>query len=473
MALPERMPPTLQQVQQDIEVGPVLPPAERTATNASRVVAELRKQKKYLILFIVSWNTLVVVFLSTSLLVATPEISADLGTTPELLNITNAGVLIAMGLSSLIWLPLSQIIGRRHSYSLAILVLLASSIGTALAPDMRTFTVMRIISAFTGTYFMVAGQTIIADIFEPIVRGFAVGCMQVGSVAGAGIGPCVGGIIVTFSTWRSIYWLQVAMAGLGFVLSILFIPDIKSEVQQLNEKSHGGDLTALDILRSFNPAKIFRQFLRPQVLLADLACGFLSMAQYGLLTSVRQIINPRFNLTTPLISGLFYLAPGAGFVAGSLIGGRLSDHTVKRYIAKREGVRLPRDRLNSGILYLIGILPISMLLYGWCLDKEFGGLALPIVMSFWIGTGLLGAWNGLNTYTAEVFPAERSEVVCSKYVLQYAFGAASTASVLPMMTAIGVGWSFTLLMLLNVLGGFFVFVIARLAPDTGVWEYKG
>lgn len=35
---------------------------------------------------------------------------------------------------------------------------------------------------------MVAGQTIIADIFPPVTRGRAVGCLMVGGVAGTAIG---------------------------------------------------------------------------------------------------------------------------------------------------------------------------------------------------------------------------------------------------------------------------------------------
>lgn len=42
-----------------------------------------------MILFIVSWNCLVIVATSTSVLVATPEISAELHTTPTIINITN------------------------------------------------------------------------------------------------------------------------------------------------------------------------------------------------------------------------------------------------------------------------------------------------------------------------------------------------------------------------------------------------
>lgn len=73
---------------------------------------------------------------------------------------------------------------------------------------------------------MVAGQTIIADIFDQSRRGTAVGCFMVGSVSGPAIGPLVGGIIVTYASWRIIFWVQTAMVGLGLVLSLLFVPSI-------------------------------------------------------------------------------------------------------------------------------------------------------------------------------------------------------------------------------------------------------
>jgi MFS family permease len=378
----------------------VLENIHRIASNATARF-NMPNAKRYLILFIVSWNTLVLTVLSTSLLVATPEIALDLSTTPELLNVTNSAVLLAMGFSALFWSPLADIFSRRISYNAAIGFMTVTSVGTALAPDMKTFTAMRILSGCTGTYFMVAGQTIIADIFEPVRRGRATGFFQMGGVAGLGLGPCIAGIMVTYRSWRSIYWLQVAMSGLGFVLSLLLIPDIKSEVRQVHEKDIGGGrLSAWQVLAKFNPTHTFKQFLRPTVFLSDLTCGFLGVTQYGLLTCIRHIINPRFNLTTPLISGLFYIAPGVGFCVGAMAGGRLSDRTAKAWIAKREGVRLPKDRLNAGLIFFFSVLPVSMMLFGWSLDRQFGGLALPIVMSFWIGVGLMVAWNGLNTYTA-------------------------------------------------------------------------
>ena len=144
--------------------------------------------RKCLILFIVSWMTLAITFSSTSLLPATPEIATEFSTTTEVLNVINAGVLIAMGFSSFIWGPIASVFGRKNAYNVAILILCACSAGTAVAINLHMFIAMRLLSGFTGTFFMVAGQTIIADIFKPVVRGTAVGFMMVGSVSGPAIG---------------------------------------------------------------------------------------------------------------------------------------------------------------------------------------------------------------------------------------------------------------------------------------------
>lgn len=58
--------------------------------------------------------------------------------------------------------------GRRSAYNAAILALFLCSIGTACSTNMKMFTAFRILAGFEGTYNMVAGQTIIADIFDPV-----------------------------------------------------------------------------------------------------------------------------------------------------------------------------------------------------------------------------------------------------------------------------------------------------------------
>jgi MFS family permease len=131
---------------------------------------------------------------------------------------------------------------------------------------------------------------------------------------------------------------------------------------------------------------------------------------YSLLTPIRYVLNPRFSLTTPLQSGLFYIAPGCGYLLGTFFGGRYADHVVKKCISQR-GERIPEDRLRS-CLWFMGLgIPGCMLVYGWSVEKRVGGVAVPVVMMFVQGVCQLFCFPSLNTYCLDVEPGRRSEVV--------------------------------------------------------------
>ncbi|PYI01862.1 synaptic vesicle transporter [Aspergillus sclerotiicarbonarius CBS 121057] len=453
-------------------------PSEKTLPIPGKKTSEITNGydlpfwRKSIILFVVSWMTLAVTFNSTSLLPATPEIATQFDTTEEILNVTNAGVLLAMGFSSLIWGPMGQLIGRRMAYNIAILVLCGCSAGTAAATNMQMFTAFRILGGLTGTSFMVMGQTILADIFEPVVRGTAVGFFMTGTVTGPAIGPCIGGIIVTWASWRNIFWVQVAMTGFGLILSLFFVPEIPSADTKVTSTATDGPSSrgtkVLNVISAFNPNRIFRLWVYPNIFLADVTCGLLATFQYGLLTSARSIFNPRFHLTTALVSGLFYLSPGAGFLVGSILGGRLSDRMVRKWIVKRNGTRLPQDRLNSGLITLFLVLPVAALVYGWTLEEGKSGMVVPIIAAFFGGVGLMGTFNGLNTYAAAL-PHLRSEVISGKYIIQYLFSAGSSAAVDPLIGAIGVGWTFTICVFFSLIGGVLVIIITRKGLDMQRW----
>ncbi|KPM39745.1 hypothetical protein AK830_g6835 [Neonectria ditissima] len=407
-------------------------------------VIELPSWRKWVILFVVCWMPLPMTFWSTAIMPATVEIAAGFGVEVTDINTANAGVFIAMALSGLIWLPISTIIGRRTTYLVANLVLCSCSIGASLSPNMACFTVLWIIGGTTGPFFLVAGQTILADIFEPTVRGTAVGFFLGSCVSANTIAPLLGSIIATFTSWRVIYGVEAGMSMLGLILAFLFVPRA-SEIGNPKAIEATPPRTRKEMARAFNPMNVFCQFAYPRILLANITCGLLGFNQYGVLSSVRRVINPRFNLTSPLESGLFYLAPGAGFLIGSTLGGKLSDQVVKRYIRKRNGLRLPEDRLNSSLPAILVVLPFGTLLYGWSVNNEVGGMALPIVGSFIQGVGLMASFSGLNTYSAEARPAYRTAVISGKYVVQYTFAAGSVGGVVPMIDGIGVGWAFTIL----------------------------
>ncbi|KAI8287924.1 hypothetical protein K4K60_011812 [Colletotrichum sp. SAR11_57] len=441
------------QLSSDPLSGPI-PAASEPArpTAVDDVVMEMPTWRKWVTLFVVCWMALPVTFSGSSILTATKEVAADFGVSTHTISTANAGVFIAMALSALIWLPTSNILGRRTAYLLANSLLTLCSIGSALSNNLACFTAIWVIGGTTGPFFLVAGQTILADIFEPVT-------------------PLTGGVIVAFASWRIIYGVQAGMTFIGLILAYFFVPRA-SELTHLKVPEKAPVHSVREVMHAFNPMGVLRAFKYPNILAANVTCGLLGFNQYGLLSSVRRVINPRFGLTSPLISGLFYLAPGAGFLLGSTLGGRLSDHTVKRYIRKRNGLRLPQDRLRASLPAIFVILPVGTLLYGWSVQKEVGGMPLPIISSFVQGLGLMWSFSGLNTYSAEALPEHRTAVISGKYIIQYSFGAGAVGGLVPMIDAIGVGWAFTITGLGALSGGVLVLMIALFASKAQNWVDK-
>ncbi|UZP43488.1 hypothetical protein NXS19_011300 [Fusarium pseudograminearum] len=197
----------------------------------------------------------------------------------------------------------------------------------------------------------------------------------------------IGGIVVTYTTWRAIYGLQAGMTLLGLILACYYLPQ-DTEKSSSNVSKHN-----------------FR----------NVCCGLLSFNLYRMLIAIRFAINERFNFPSPLASSLFYLVPGTGFVLGSIIGCILSDVTVKRYVLKRNGFRLSRDRLRAGLINML-VIPLGNLAFRWSLGEEVGGMALPAAGAFCAGFILMASFSSLNTYAAEVLLERRREIISCKYI---------------------------------------------------------
>lgn len=192
-----------------------------------------------------------------------------------------------------------------------------------------------------------------------------------------------------------------------------------------------------------NPWRVVRLFKYTPLILISLASSSLLWNMYSLLTPIRYVLNPRFGLTSPLLGSLFYLAPGAGYLTGTFMGGRYADYTTKKY-TKIRGVRVPEDRLRSGLPFLGLVIPACVLIYGWTVEKAVGGIPLPVICLFIQGVAQLFCFPSLNTYCLDVLPEVAAEVIAGNYMVRYLFGAVGTAVALPAIESIGVGWFSTI-----------------------------
>ncbi|KAI0016000.1 major facilitator superfamily domain-containing protein [Xylariomycetidae sp. FL0641] len=424
------------------------------------VYDRLPGHRKMVIVALLSFCSFLAPISSTSVLAATPEVAAEYDTTGSIVNLVNALYMLFMGVSPLIWGPLSQVYGRRIITLITAVGFLACSIGTALSPNLAAFFVFRILTAIEGTSFLLLGAAVISDIFRPTERGTATGWFMSGTLIGPAFGPFVGGIIVTYTSWRVIFWLQTALAGLAAVGSHFLLPETIYHRKTDDLVGLSPRQKARTMWNMMNPWRVIRLWQYPNLLLTGFASSSLVWNMYSLLTPIRYVLNPRYNLTSPMQGGLFYLAPGVGYLTGTFLGGRYADYVVKKYITKR-GVRIPEDRMYSALPFMGGVIPACILIYGWCVEMDVGGIPLTVVVLFLQGCAQLFCFPSLNTYCLDVMPGRGAEVIAGNYAIRYLFACLGTAVVLPAVDAIGVGWFSTISVLFLLAGTACTFVSIR------------
>ncbi|KAI0134079.1 major facilitator superfamily domain-containing protein [Xylariales sp. AK1849] len=414
------------------------------------VYDRIPSHRKRVIVVLLSFCSFLAPISSTSVLAASPEVAETFGTTGSIINLSNAMYMLFMGLSPMFWGPLSQVYGRRWITIITAVAFLGCSIGTALAPNLAAFFVFRILTAFEGTSFILIGSAVIGDMYRATERGTALGWFLSGTLVGPSFGPFIGGIIVTYTSWRVIFWLQTGLAAIAALGAFFILPETIYHKKMDDLVGYSGTEKGKILMGMINPWRVVRLYGYPNLLLAGLASSSLLWNMYSILAPIRYILNPRFSLTTPLQGGLFYLAPGCGYLLGTFMGGRYADFVVKRYI-KKKGVRIPEDRLYSALPFM-AFISACMLVYGWTLERNVGGIPLAVIVLFLQGLAQLFCFPSLNTYCLDVMPRRSGEVVAGNYAIRYLFACAATGAVLPAVDAIGIGWFSTISAMFMIFG---------------------
>lgn len=77
------------------------------------VYDRIAPHRKVIVVILLSFCSFLAPVSSTSVLAATPEVAAEYNTTGAVVNIANAVYMLMMGVSPIVWGPLSQVYGRR------------------------------------------------------------------------------------------------------------------------------------------------------------------------------------------------------------------------------------------------------------------------------------------------------------------------------------------------------------------------
>src|ERR687894_3118254 len=179
------------------------------------------------------WKTLAVLALSlliigldnTVLNVALPTLQTEFSASGSTLQwivdsylLSFAGVLLTMG-------TLGDRFGRKRALQTGLVLFGVASVLAAFAQDATQLIVLRAAMGIGGAMIMPATLSVIMDVFPREERGKAIGIWSAVAGVGIGLGPFVGGLLLEWFSWSSVFWLNVPIVALALIAGMALVPE--------------------------------------------------------------------------------------------------------------------------------------------------------------------------------------------------------------------------------------------------------
>lgn len=171
------------------------------------------------VVFGIAFSTLVVVVYSTSYTATLEPMKRDLrvtSTTIPTLGVTT--YLLGLAIGSLILAPISETYGRRPVYVIAMLIFSILVIPCALAENMTTIIVVRLLGAIAGSATIANAPGTIGDIVSDEYRALVFSIWSIGPMNGPVFGPIIGGYVTQYVNWRWATWLIFIWGAAAFIM---------------------------------------------------------------------------------------------------------------------------------------------------------------------------------------------------------------------------------------------------------------
>jgi DHA2 family multidrug resistance protein len=157
--------------------------------------------------------------------VALPHIAGDLGASTD----ESTWVLTSYLVANAVVLPLggwaSSVIGRKNFFMLCITIFTVSSFLCGIAWTLPLLLLFRVFQGAGGGGLQPMAQAIMADSFDPKQRGLAFSLYGLVAVLAPSIGPTIGGWITDNYSWHWIFYINIPVGILAFVLTNRLVED--------------------------------------------------------------------------------------------------------------------------------------------------------------------------------------------------------------------------------------------------------
>jgi DHA1 family bicyclomycin/chloramphenicol resistance-like MFS transporter len=262
-------------------------------------------------------NNLWILLLLGSLCVVTPfaidmylpafsTIAAAYKTTTAEISLTLSTYLVGFALGQIVYGPLLDRFGRKRPLYVGLTIYILSSVGCALAPDLKTFTVIRFFEALGGCVAQVGAIAMVRDFFpvKESAKIFSLLFLMIG--ISPLLAPTIGSAIVANLGWQ---WIFAVLASIAFVILLLTI----FLLPEGHQPDHSVSLHPASILAGF-----WSIFKDPQFLTYTLAGAFSLAGLFSYVAGSPIIFMDHFHMGTKAF-GIVFAVLVMGFIGGNQV----------------------------------------------------------------------------------------------------------------------------------------------------------
>jgi len=402
----------------------------------------MQSSNRWLVLAIVSVAVFLIVVDMTVLYTALPRLTHDLAASAaEKLWILNAYPLVVAGL-----LPgagtLGDRLGARRLFVWGLCVFGVASLAAAYSPGPTTLIAARALLAVGAAMMMPATLSIIRQTFHDThERSVAIGVWSAIASGGAAIGPVIGGLLLEYFWWGSVFLINVPVVLIVLPLALLVIAarpgnsrepwDLLGSLQvmaglvgvtyAIKEWSKRQPSLAATVIAALIGVVFLTVFVRRQrraaTPLIDFALFRHPVFAAGVITalttamaliSVQLVLTQRMQLVldmTPLQTALFFLP----FPSGAFVAGPLSGMSLRRFGTAR-------------VMYL-SLLLTALTLFAYVVLYQ-AAVALQMLLLALAGLGFGAGMTTASNAVMHNAPAQRAGMAASVEEVSYELGGA-------------------------------------------------
>lgn len=173
---------------------------------------------------------------NTSVSVAFPSIAGSLGASHAMLQWVSIGNTLALGAGLALGGQLGDQYGRRKMFLIGVAGYIVTTVLCAVAPTGMALAIFRFIQGLIGSLMIpqIFGiiKASVPEAKQPAVFGMYGIVLSLAAIAG----PLLGGVLVSWNafhlSWRLVFFFNVPIAVVAFVLGYLYIPESLASVRQ-------------------------------------------------------------------------------------------------------------------------------------------------------------------------------------------------------------------------------------------------